>query len=309
MSEPNLNLSTSWIVPPGNLKAVVVIACLTLFWCWETWFPFFERGHGRGWHALRNLGLALCNAVVLGALFGTVTVQVAGWTYSHRLGLLNLLSEGELVRWSLAFLLLDAWMYVWHRANHTVPLLWRFHRMHHSDERMDVTTATRFHLGEQLGSSLLRLLLIPLLGLEVGHLLVYDALVIAATNFHHANLGLGRLDSWLRWLIVTPDMHRIHHSLLVRETNSNYATVLSLWDRLAGSFRMRRDQYAIRFGVAEFNDPRWQTWWGMWRTPFVDPEGESRKHERRKHEKEGHKASRIQALFLLFFVFSSFVLS
>ena len=272
MNEPDLNVSTCWTLPPSNLKVIILVACLTLFWCWETWFPFFERGRGRGRHALHNLGVALCNAVLLGLLFGTITIQVAGWTFTQRAGLLNLLPVGNPIRWLLALLLLDAWMYVWHRCNHTVPLLWRFHRMHHSDEQMDVTTATRFHLGEQLGSSVLRLLLIPLLGLEAGHLVVYDSLVIAATHFHHANVCLGRFDGWLRWLIVTPDMHRVHHSYLVPETNSNYATVLSLWDRLAGSFRLRQDQNAIRFGVAAFHAPHWQTWWGLWQIPFVDPQ-------------------------------------
>jgi sterol desaturase/sphingolipid hydroxylase (fatty acid hydroxylase superfamily) len=155
--------------------------------------------------------------------------------------------------------LLDCWMYFWHWANHVIPFLWRFHRTHHSDWHMNVTTATRFHLGEHVISTALKLGLIPLLGLEVWHLLVYDTLVIAVTQFHHADISMGRWDHWLRLVVVTPDMHKVHHSDRYRETNSNYSTVLSIWDRLFGSFRKRDDPATIVFGLKELADPDWQS--------------------------------------------------
>jgi sterol desaturase/sphingolipid hydroxylase (fatty acid hydroxylase superfamily) len=136
---------------------------------------------------------------------------------------------------------------------------------------MDVTTATRFHLGEHVGSATLRLALIPLLGIEVWTIVLYETLVLAVTQFHHADISLGRGDRWLRWLIVTPDIHKVHHSDWRPETDSNYSTVLSVWDRLAGTLRLRADPRSIRFGLEEFSDPDWQRWWGMWKTPFVDP--------------------------------------
>jgi sterol desaturase/sphingolipid hydroxylase (fatty acid hydroxylase superfamily) len=257
------------------LKAGAAVILLTIFWCWETWWPFFGHREGRLRHAGRNLAVALINTVILGLLFGSFTVAVAEWTGRYQYGLSNALDVGGPIRFVLGLLLLDGWMYVWHRANHTIPLLWRFHRMHHSDPHMDVTTATRFHLGEHVGSSLLRLGLIPLLGLDVWHLIVYDTLVIAITQFHHADISLGRWDRWLRFFIVTPNMHKVHHSDWRPETDSNYSTVLSVWDRLAGSFRMRPDPRTLVFGLKEFTDPSWQTWWGMLTTPFartVSPE-------------------------------------
>jgi sterol desaturase/sphingolipid hydroxylase (fatty acid hydroxylase superfamily) len=136
---------------------------------------------------------------------------------------------------------------------------------------MDVTTATRFHLGEHIGASVLRLGLIPVAGFEVWHLVVYDTLVIAITQFHHADISIGRWDRWLRWLIVTPDMHKVHHSDWQPETNSNYSTVLSVWDRLFASFRMRSDPKTLVFGLKEFTAPSWQGVWGMAKTPFVNP--------------------------------------
>jgi sterol desaturase/sphingolipid hydroxylase (fatty acid hydroxylase superfamily) len=257
------------------VKLAVPVVLLALFWCWETWRPFFGNREDRLRHAGHNLAIALFNTVILGLGFGFVTATVAGWTEQNQYGLLNSLGLAGPVRFGLALVLLDGWMYVWHRANHSIPLLWRFHRMHHSDPHMDVTTATRFHLGEHVGAAVLRLGLIPLLGFEVWQLVVYDTLVIAITQFHHADISIGRWDRWLRWVIVTPCMHKVHHSDWRPETDSNYSTVLSIWDRLFGSFQMRSDPKTLVFGLNEYTDPGWQTAWGMLKTPFVDPRSDS----------------------------------
>lgn len=252
-------------------RRAVPVVLLAIFWCWETWHPFFGMKEGRHCHAVRNLALAVANTVILAVAFGSVTVFVARWTESRQYGLLHTLNLAWPVRLLFGLVLLDGWTYVWHRANHSIPILWRFHRMHHSDSQMDVTTATRFHLGEHVGSSVLRLGLIPLLGFEVWTLVIYDTLVLAVTQFHHADISIGRWDLWLRWLIVTPCMHKVHHSDWQPETDSNYSTVFSWWDRIAGTFRMRSDPRTIVFGLKEFTDPVWQGWWSMWKTPFVNP--------------------------------------
>jgi len=251
------------------VRKAAPVLLLTLFWCWETWRPFFGHREGRWTHAVRNVAVAAVNTAAVGLVFCTVLVTVAEWTAQNEVGLLHLLGLAWPVSLVLAFVLLDGWMYVWHRANHALPLLWRFHRMHHSDRHMDVTTATRFHLGEHVGSAAARLALIPLLGVEVWHLVVYDTVAVAVTQFHHADISLGRWDRWLRLFLVTPHMHKVHHSDWRPETNSNYSTVLSVWDRLAGSFRMRPDPKSIVFGLTEFTDPAWQTFVGMLKTPVV----------------------------------------
>ena len=251
-------------------KRVLPVVLLALFWCWETWRPFFGAPGGRWRHAARNLALGLLNNVVLALAFGAGTLMVAEWTARQQLGLLNVLDMNAALRFASALILLDGLMYLWHRANHQVPLLWRFHRMHHSDPAMDVTTATRFHLGEHVGAAVLRLALIPLLGFDIWHLVVYDSLLLAVILFHHADISLGAFDPWLRLVIVTPDMHKVHHSDRREETDSNFATVLSLWDRIAGTFRLRADPRTITFGLPEYGDPAWQTLAGMLETPFVD---------------------------------------
>lgn len=254
----------------GLIKLIAAVGLLTLFWIWETWRPFFGwQAPGRIRHGLANLVIALTNTLILGLLFGTLTVAVSEWVSERNLGLLNVIPLPEAVRFGMALVLLDAWMYVWHRANHTIPFLWRFHRMHHSDTKMDVTTATRFHLGELSFASVLRWGVIVVLGLRIEQILTYEILVLVSTQFHHADISLGRLDRWLRGVFVTPDMHKVHHSREYVETNSNYSTILSIWDRLAVSFRTRAQPKTIEFGLEDFREPDWQTISGLWKTPFV----------------------------------------
>jgi sterol desaturase/sphingolipid hydroxylase (fatty acid hydroxylase superfamily) len=260
------------------IKIVMSVALLATLWTWESIHPFFHWRDRRLRHAARNLALTAFNTIILSLVFGAVTVYVADWTTRNSFGLSNLIGLTGPLKFVVALLLLDLWMYLWHRANHMIPVLWRFHRMHHSDNRMDVTTATRFHLGEHVFASILRLGLIPLLGFGVWHIVIYDMTVVAVTQFHHANISLGRCDWWIRMFIVTPDMHKVHHSRWKPETDSNYSVVLSVWDRLARSFRIRNNPTEINYGLDNFDEDQWQTFWGLLKTPFrpTNREGESR---------------------------------
>lgn len=250
-------------------KPVLTVLCLTLLWTWETFLPLTKNSPHRWRHAGRNAVIAILNTVVLGVVFSVATVGVATWATENQFGVLYWLNAPAPWRVILAILLLDGWLYIWHRLNHRVPLLWRFHRTHHSDRQMDVTTATRFHLGEHLISATLRLGLIPLLGVTAVEILIFETLVVVGTMFHHANVSVGRFDRPLRCLIVTPQMHQVHHSRLQPETDSNYSVLFSFWDRLAQTFRIRQGDEAIEFGLDEFDDDRWQTIVGMLKTPFV----------------------------------------
>ncbi len=261
-----LNGMSDWL---AMLKPVLTVFCLTALWMWETFLPFAESSPNRWRHAGRNAVIAILNTIILGILFGVATVGVAAWTTENQTGVLNWLNVPVPWRVLLAILLLDGWFYVWHRLNHRVPLLWRFHRMHHTDTQMDVTTATRFHIGEHIIAATLRLGLIPLFGVTAVEILVFETLVVAVTMFHHANVSIGRCDPAFRCLIVTPRMHQIHHSRLQPETDSNYSVLFSFWDRLARTFRMRQGNEAIEFGLDEFEDDRWQTILGMLKTPFA----------------------------------------
>ncbi len=266
----NIAASADWLPQLVSFRLMLPLVMLVLLWTWESLRPFFELKQDRLGHAVRNLTIALLNAAVVGLLFGTMTVVTAEWTVHNRLGLLQLSNVHVTARFVAGLILLDAWMYLWHRLNHRVPLLWRFHRMHHSDPHMDVTTATRCHLGEHVISASLRLALIPIFGLSIWQIVVYEMLVVLMTHFHHANISIGRADRWLRYLVVTPDMHKVHHSRWQPETDSNYAVVLSIWDRIARTFRLNPDPHSIHFGLDEFTDDRWQSIRGLLETPLAD---------------------------------------
>lgn len=255
-------------------RATIAVVALALIWTLESCWPFFRPSALRRRHAVRNLALTVLNVVVIALVFGAATVFVVSTSAQHGIGLLRLIDIPAPLQWILSLITLDAWMYLWHRANHRVPLLWRFHRMHHSDTAVDVTSATRFHTGEQAAATVMRLALIPLVGWDLLHLVVYDTLLLAATQLHHANITLGRWERPVAWVFVTPVMHKVHHSRVRRETDSNYSVVLSIWDRLGRSFRWRDDAENIQFGLDEFDEPDWQTLGGMLKTPFVNAERE-----------------------------------
>lgn len=225
-----------------------------LFLAWETIHPFFGFFRGRtkerGRHLLRNLGLAAGNSAMVALVFVLLWALVAEWAYRAGFGLLNWVSAEGPMRMALAVLLLDAFGYVWHRLNHGVALLWRFHRVHHSDTRMDVTTSGRYHVGEVMIGSLLRLPIIAVFGVSLGEILLFETLTFAVVQFHHANIALpAALDRLLRLAIVTPAMHKVHHSVLAHEMNANFCSLLTVWDRIGRTYRSPERPEVITFGL------------------------------------------------------------
>jgi sterol desaturase/sphingolipid hydroxylase (fatty acid hydroxylase superfamily) len=252
-------------------RSGVALAGLVVLLTWETFVPFFAFANAgtRGIHGLRNLILGALNALLVATAFAGLWYAAAGWAQAHQFGALHWLKLPLAPRLITAFLLFDAWMYGWHRLNHRLPFLWRFHRTHHSDSAMDVTTGSRFHLGEIFLSSCLRLPVILLLGLRIEELLLYEMAMFAVVQWHHANIALPQqLDGLLRSLIVTPNMHKVHHSRVPRETDSNYSSLFSFWDRLFRTFRLRDDPRTIRFGLDDFDHPDQQTLPGLLKTPL-----------------------------------------
>ncbi|MDB6017294.1 MAG: Fatty acid hydroxylase [Pedosphaera sp.] len=253
-------------------RSSLALVGLALLLTWETFAPFFASGSAqqRGIHGSRNLILGALNALMIAFAFAGLWYAVSRWATTHRFGLLNVLNLPLAFRLMAAFLLFDVWMYWWHRLNHRIPFLWRFHRTHHSDTTMDVTTASRFHFGEILFSACLRLPVILLLGLRIEELLLYEMALFAVVQLHHANISLpAKLDALLRSLIVTPNLHKVHHSRLPMETNSNYSSLFSFWDRCFRTFQLRADPRTITFGLAGFDEPAQQSLSGLIKTPLA----------------------------------------
>jgi sterol desaturase/sphingolipid hydroxylase (fatty acid hydroxylase superfamily) len=173
-----------------------------------------------------------------------------------RLGLLRRLPLPRVVRFALGFLLLDYTLYLWHRLNHHVPFLWRFHAVHHVDLDLDSTTGLRFHFGELTLAAGFRAAQILLLGVDRVTLRAWQQLLVVSVVFHHSNLDLPFATDWrLARLLVTPRMHGIHHSTRGEETDSNYSSLLSCWDRLHRSLKLDVAQASITIGVAGFSRP------------------------------------------------------
>lgn len=250
--------------------ATTAVGLLALF-ALETARPFFRDRFARFRHGGRNLALGALNGMVVALLFAGPLSAAAGRARANRFGLMHWLDLPPGAALVVSIVLFDGWMYAWHRANHRVGLLWRFHRMHHTDRELDVTTALRFHTGEIAISSTLRAAVLVLLGMSFRWLIFYEIALLPVIQFHHSNVRIPYgLDRVMRGLLVSPGMHRLHHSVLRREHDGNYASIFSFWDRLFGSYR-RRGQEGMRrlkIGLRRFPQPRWQTLWGMLRTPL-----------------------------------------
>ncbi len=256
---------------PSLYKPLAATVMLAVLWCAESAAPMYVGRTGRVPHALRNLALGLVNTLLIALPFAGLMWAVTNWAQDHSLGLYAVLPGPAWLGWVVVLILFDAWMYLWHRLNHRVPLLWRFHAVHHSDREMDASSAFRFHTGEIALSFVARLAVLPLLGMTMPQLLLYESVLLPVILFHHSNIRLpAGIDRVLRLIIVTPWMHWVHHSRIRVETDSNYASVLSVWDRLFGSFRLRQDPERIALGLDDDEGDRsWQTLGGMLRSPLT----------------------------------------
>lgn len=258
-------------------QMIAMVAILMLLFLWESLHPFYAYFSGsfkdRGKHAFRNLVIGIINGMMVSLIFVGLWLAASVWADEARFGIMHWLQDGlDIPVWMHAMgamLLLDFWTYAWHRMNHEIPFFWRFHSVHHSDNKMDVTTASRFHLGEIFFSSLFRIPLIALFGVYLWELVLYEIVMFAVVQFHHANVGFPeKYDRLLRTVIVTPNMHRVHHSRWQPETDSNYSSLFSFWDRMARTFRLNPKPETIKLGLDQFDSEEDQTVKGMFRTPL-----------------------------------------
>lgn len=202
---------------------------------------------------VRNAAVAAMGGVALRLLERPVTDRLTAMAVRRRIGLLQRFSLPKWAETLLAVVLLDYTLYVWHVLTHRVPLLWRFHIVHHADLDMDASTAVRFHVGELVLSIAWRAGQVVLIGVPAGALEFWQKLVIAAILFHHSNLRLPiDLERVLVRGIVTPRMHGVHHSVVRADADSNWSTILSVWDRLHGTLRLNVPQDEIDIGVPGF---------------------------------------------------------
>jgi sterol desaturase/sphingolipid hydroxylase (fatty acid hydroxylase superfamily) len=235
------------------------VAILLLMALWEALAPRRHQTIGRLRRWPGNLGVVALNAALIRLILPTATVGVALFAEARGWGLLHVLATPGWFSILASLILLDLTIYIQHVVFHAVPLLWRLHRMHHADLEFDVTTGVRFHPVEIVLSMIIKLGIVTALGAPALGVLAFEVLLNATSMFSHGNIALPpRLDRVLRLFVVTPDMHRVHHSIERRETDSNFGFNLPWWDRLFGTYRAApaAGHDGMTIGISHFRDEK-----------------------------------------------------
>jgi sterol desaturase/sphingolipid hydroxylase (fatty acid hydroxylase superfamily) len=246
--------------PSFNLQLQTVAAAVVILFValliLERLRPLRARRHSVVPEVLVDVALSAAAFAVAALVVRPAVTAAMGWTAGTRFGLVHLVPLPAWLRAALAFLGMDLAFYYWHRLNHQVPFLWRFHNVHHTDPALGVATSFRFHFGEVLLSAVFRVLQVSLIGIGLGTYVVYELAFQLGTLFHHSNLRLPiRLERGLVRLLVTPRMHGIHHSQVREENGSNFSVVLSWWDRLHRTLRLNVPQARIAAGIPAYTRP------------------------------------------------------
>jgi sterol desaturase/sphingolipid hydroxylase (fatty acid hydroxylase superfamily) len=236
--------------------AVTVFAVMAL---WEALAPRRKMVAGRQPRWPGNIGIFLIDIAAVRLLVPTAAVGVALVATERGFGLLHHLPLPYWAAFLLGFLALDLTIYLQHRLFHAVPLLWRFHRMHHADVDIDVTTGNRFHPVEILLSMAIKIAAVLALGVPAAAVVAFEVVLNASSMFNHSNVALpAALEPLARWLVVTPQMHQVHHSVERDETDSNFGFNLPWWDRLFRTYRAapKAGEAGVVIGLPEFREPR-----------------------------------------------------
>ncbi|MCH7770687.1 MAG: sterol desaturase family protein [Bacteroidetes bacterium] len=241
-----MNFNSLSQIIPAIVFIVIFLSLLSL----EYLFPLRNKTYSLIVRLLINASLSVISFMVVFFLVSPTTKNTISWSSENSFGILNLFTLPEIIEGIMAFLLMDLAFYYWHLANHKVPVFWRFHNVHHIDPDLDVSTSFRFHFGEIALSAIFRIIQISIIGITPAVFFIYEICFTANTIFQHSNIRLPiKFERILNKIIVTPRMHAIHHSQFRSETDSNYSTVFSLWDRLHKSIRLNIPHKDIVIGV------------------------------------------------------------
>ncbi|TDI58015.1 MAG: sterol desaturase family protein [Alphaproteobacteria bacterium] len=238
-----------------------------------------------------NLSIQIGNAVLLRLVFAIVGLTAVGFSAfieANQFGLLHQINLPQVLGLLLGFLILDGAVYGQHLVLHKVPVLWRLHRMHHADTDIDVTTGLRFHPLEILVSMAFKFAVILMFGVNPFTVLIFEIVLNATSMFNHANMALPpSLDRVLRLFVVTPDMHRVHHSVHTAEYNHNFGFNLPWWDRMFGTYQDQPvdGHDAMTIGLPTYRGPEWRSPWRLLRIPF---DNDTPRHAPDQGQGQGH---------------------
>lgn len=242
---------------PSSHRALILAGGIASFWIWESALPLFRFQYRKWPHAVLNLFFTATTIVVNFAL-AFLLLRASEWAIAREFGLLFVLPPMPLVVSTLvALLVLDlisAWLAHW--VSHHTPPLWKLHLVHHSDTHVDTTTANRHHPGESVVRFAFTALAVVIVGAPLWMVFLYQAMSVVLSQFNHANITIpAALDRALSWVIVSPNMHKVHHHFVLPHTDSNYGNIFSIWDRVFGTFRTI-DQSQLVYGIDTHMDPK-----------------------------------------------------
>jgi sterol desaturase/sphingolipid hydroxylase (fatty acid hydroxylase superfamily) len=255
---------------PFAIRTISYLAMLAAMLFFERMAPYARSEQKKGDRIVFHLGLSIGNSIVLYLIMTWPIFASLSFSGNYYLGvrhLLGIYGPWEILATVIAF---DFWDYWMHLANHKIGFLWRFHQAHHSDMEIDVTTAARFHVGELVISGISKCLMLLVWGPSLWGLVTFDLLLNMASQFHHSNLGISqKIQDGLEKIIVTPRMHRCHHSLHQDCYDTNFSTILSVWDRLFKSYHWAREAIElVPIGLYKIRGPETMQLKPFLRTPF-----------------------------------------
>ena len=255
---------------PSSHRALIVVGGLTFFWLLESAVPLFKFNYKKWKHAVPNIFFTL-TTILINFLLAFLLLNTSDWTVANDFGIINWLPEIPLWLYVLiGVLLLDfIGAYLAHYIEHKVKPLWMVHLVHHTDHKVDTTTANRHHPLESMIRFSFTLLGVFIIGTPIAIVMLYQAMSLIATQFSHANIKLPKsIDNALSWVVVSPDMHKVHHHNVLPYTDSNYGNIFAIWDRIFGTF-MTLDSDKIIYGVDVFpNEEENGKIWTLLKQPF-----------------------------------------
>jgi sterol desaturase/sphingolipid hydroxylase (fatty acid hydroxylase superfamily) len=252
---------------------------LLLFWggilfflVMEVIIPYRSSSVSKVKRWVNNLAITLFNSIILNLVSSAAIVGTAAYAQKNQIGIFNLVEIPTWLKILVTVAFIDFMLYIWHLLNHEMPLLWRFHRVHHSDLNIDLSSAKRFHIGELAISAVVKISLIFFLGASTLGVLIFESALVLCAQFHHSSLKVPRWFETIFWILfLPPSMHRIHHSVVIKERNTTYSSIFSLWDRFLGTLLKDMDQDRILIGMGAYRKPDKLNLHQLLTMPFTKP--------------------------------------
>ena len=259
----------SWILENGILfRLGIFLGLFFFFGLWEIFFPDHKSPFSKTLRWPSNIALVLLNNAFIRIIFPITAIGIAELATTKQFGVLRMLDLSHGLYFLIGFIFLDFIIYIQHVLFHSIPILWKLHQMHHADLELDVTSGTRFHPFEILLSMLIKFSAILFIGATPFTVLVFEVVLNGMAMFNHSNIFIPKsLDGILRYILITPSLHRIHHSVLVSEYNSNFGFNFSFWDRILGTLK-NNSVGILTLGLTDFQDKKYLRLDWMLRIPF-----------------------------------------